>query len=242
MLKRTVFISSLLLVLSQTVCAQQAVNSPSTEQHTLLLNLSASAQKEVDADTVRLVFTKQLIGDNQQQLTESLNKSINAVIDKGKRIPALQVSNGDYGFWQTSEKGKNIQWEMRGQVIVTSKDFQKARDFIATVKDDMSLDGIQFFLSEEARKKIEDGLITEAAEKFKSKANVAVKSFGFSQYRVKNINLGDAPVRMPRFVGVNMLMSKAATSYEGDSVELSGTKIPVSLTIDGTVEGYDANK
>lgn len=241
MLKRACVLGGLALMLSQPVMAQQVTADAEPKNHSMILNLNTSVQKEVDADTVRLVFSKQLVGDNQQQLTQALNQSINAVIEKGKKIPALQVSNGDYGFWQTSEKGKDIRWEMRGEVVVISKDFQKAQDFIATVKDDMTLDGIQFFLSDEARKKIEASLITQAAEDFKTKAETTIKSFGFHQYRVKSINLGDVPtMRMPRMVGMNM-MSKAA-AYEGNSVELSGTKIPVSLGIEGTVEGYNDAK
>ncbi|NOL50493.1 SIMPL domain-containing protein [Pelistega europaea] len=213
---------------------------PHLRGHTLMMNLSASVQKEVDADTVRLVFSKQVVGDNQQQLTQELNKAINAVIDKGKKVSELQISNGDYGFWQTSEKDKNIRWEMRGEVIVISKDFQKAQDFIATVKDDMTLDGIQFFLSDENRKKVEDSLITQAAADFKFKAETAMKSFGFTNYHVVNINLGNSPIRVPHMPGIG-LMSKAA-AYDGNSVELSSTKIPVSLSIEGTVQGYNEEK
>lgn len=223
-------------MLSSSIFAQQiepSVHSESTA-HTMMLSLDASVQKDVEADSVRLVFSKQVTGSNQQKLTKELNKSINAVINKGKTMAALQVSNGSYGFWQASEHGKEMRWEMKGEVIVTSKDFQQAKDFIAMVKDEMSLDGISFFLSEDTRKQVENSLIENAVEGFKSKAEKAVKSFGFQHYRVIKANVASTPSHAYGFVSASMLRA----SPEEHAVELSASKIQVSLTIEGTVEGY----
>lgn len=209
-------------------------NTTATVKKDTTIYLVASVQEEVDADMVRFTLSKQLSGENQQALTEELNKAINAVIEKGKADKDLVIANGDYGFWSAGEKGKNILWEMRGEVVVTTKNFEKAREFIAATKEHMTLDGIRFFLSDEAKKKVESSLITKAAEAFREKAQATTKAFGHQDYRIESVRLdmnAGQDTRMLRAAGV----AASAKSYSADTVELSSGKVNVTVSADGSI-------
>ncbi|WP_071058420.1 SIMPL domain-containing protein [Pelistega sp. MC2] len=216
-------------VLAQT---EMTTNKPANDQ--TVINLSASVQEEVKPDVVRLTLSKQLQGTNQQELTTQLNKAINAVLEKGKADPDLTIRNGDYGFWSVGDKEKEISWVMRGEVIVTSKDFAKAQAFIAMNKDMMTLDNIQFILSEESRNKVEEKLIANVAEAFNKKASAVAKAFGSQTYHINSIQLNNNAGRQPR-----MYAAAAATTYSSksadDAVNLEGGKVEVNVTADGQI-------
>lgn len=235
-ISRLFALSAMSLALLQAPAMAQATteNTTATVKKETTIYLVALVQEEVDADTVRFTLSKQLSGENQQVLTEELNKAINAVIEKGKADNDLVVANGDYGFWSVGEKGKNVLWEIRGEVVVTTKNFEKAREFIAATKEYMTLDGIRFFLSDEAKKKVESSLITKVAESFREKAQATTKAFGHQDYRIESVRLdmnAGQDTRLLRAAGVAV----SAKSYSADTVELSSGKINVTVSADGSI-------
>lgn len=235
-ISRLFALSAMSLALLQAPAMAQATteNTTATVKKETTIYLVALVQEEVDADTVRFTLSKQLSGENQQVLTEELNKAINAVIEKGKADKDLVVANGDYGFWSVGEKGKNVLWEIRGEVVVTTKNFEKAREFIAATKEYMTLDGIRFFLSDEAKKKVESSLITKVAESFREKAQATTKAFGHQDYRIESVRLdmnAGQDTRLLRAAGVAV----SAKSYSADTVELSSGKINVTVSADGSI-------
>lgn len=226
-------LSAIAMMASQSVVFAQTDGTTSkSENGQTIINLSASVQEEVRPDVVRLTLSKQLRGVNQQELSTELNKAINTVLERGKADPALTVGNGDYGFWSAGEKGKNIAWEMRGEVIVTTKDFAKAQAFIAMNKDVMTLHNIQFMLSTENQKQVEERLIASVAEAFNKKATAVAKAFGAQNYHINSIQLSNNSGRQPR-------MYAAATNYSeksaGDTVYLEGGQVEVAVTADGQI-------
>lgn len=236
-IQRLFALSAVSLALLQTPAMAQTTAEPATTakvQKETTIYLVATVQEEADADMVRFTLSKQLSGENQQSLTEELNKAINAVLEKGKADPELTVANGDYGFWSAGEKGKDILWEMRGEVVVTTKNFEKAREFIAATKEHMTLDGIRFYLSDEAKKKVESGLITKAAEAFREKAQATAKAFGHQDYRIESVRLdmnAGQDTRMLRAMGA----AASAKAYSADTVELSSGKVTVTVLADGSI-------
>ncbi|NEN76588.1 SIMPL domain-containing protein [Pelistega sp. NLN82] len=225
------------LLWQSSLMAQSLVESADSRTE---LNFITTISEEVDADTVKLTFSKKLTGKNQKSLTEELNKSINAVIEKGKQNPALTVRTGDYNFWSRSDKDKSIIWEMRGEVDVSSRDFEKAREFIVSTKDDMTLDGIHFSLSKEAQKSTEDVLLTKVAEAFKVKADASAKAFGFQNYTIKSIRLDtNSAQNRPLLMSAPKMMRAASFDAEaGDAVSLSGGKIDVTVSADASIVLY----
>lgn len=208
-------------------------NAPYTENLTRV-NINANVQEEIAPDAVRLVFAKQISGKNQQELSETLNKALNAVLKAGKAHSELTLSNGNYGFWKTGEKGEL--WEMRGEVIVTSTDFEKARAFIGEVSEWVSLDGISFYLSPAKTAEMENKLLEQAAQAFKDKASRVTKAFGAKDYHIDNVRL-DAGYGgpQPRMAMAMFKAGAAASLPPNEGLNFEGGKVRFSVNADGQI-------
>lgn len=221
-------------VVAQTVTPQANTQHTHYSDNPTRVNINANVQEEIAPDTVRLVFAKQISGKNQQELSEALNKALNAVLKAGKTHSELTLSNGNYGFWKTGEKGEL--WEMRGEVIVTSMDFEKAQAFIGEVSEWMSLDGISFYLSPAKTTEIENKLLEQATQAFKDKASRITKAFGANDYHIDNVHL-DASYGGPQ-PRMAMVMFKArveASLPSNEGVSFESGKVRFSVNANGQI-------
>ena len=199
----------------------------------MLVNISADVQEDVDADVVSVTLSKQLEGQDQKALSDELNQAINKVIELAKSEPALTVKTGNYSFWSNTEKDKSS-WIVRGEVFVTSSDFEKVRGLIAQASGTMNLDGINFSLSDAKRKDSEARLIAKAADAFRERASSVAAAFAAKDYTIKRVN-----VQTNRVIGNGDVVYRAAkglSSYGGgESVQLSSGKVSVQVATEGEI-------
>lgn len=209
------------------------------------LSLSASASETVAQDTVTLTLNKEMRGVNQVELSRSVNEAMNKVRDKAKADPELEVKTGSYQVWferdnnpppkpmaaggKSEDANKDNaepegRWVARGELLITSKDMDKASQFAADVDEDMALDGIRFSLSREARETIEKRLLKATTAAFKTRAQEAVEALDFGSYRIKSLRLGDAgqPERyQPRMMAMSAAKAGPAIEAGKETVTLS---------------------
>lgn len=202
-------------------------------KETMKVSISSDVQEDVDADIVRLTLSKQLEGGDQKALSDELNKAINSVIEKAKKDPAFVVQTGNYSFWANTGKNQS-DWVVRGEVIITSKDFEKARALVGQTATDMNLDGINFSLSDAKRKESEDRLIEKAASAFRERAKSVSNAFGASDYTITRVNVQTSGVMGGNDM-VYRAQAKGISSYSGEPVQLSSGKVTVNITTEGEI-------
>ena len=208
------------------------------------LSLSASASETVAQDTVTLTLNKEVRGANQVELSRSVNEAMNKVRDKAKSDAELEVKTGSYQVWfernnnpppkpmpadgkSDDAKKDNAEegtWVARGELLITSKNMEKASQFAADVDEDMALDGIRFSLSREARETIEKRLLKATTAAFKTRAQDAAEALDFGSYRIKSLRLGDAgqPERyQPRMMAMSAAKAGPAIEAGKETVTLS---------------------
>lgn len=216
------------------------------------LSLRASASETVAQDTVTLTLNKEVRGDNQVELSRSVNETMNKVRDKAKADNELEVKTGSYQVWFERNNNPPVKpmpaagksgdkqdagneadaggtWVARGELLITSKNMEKASQFAADVDEDMALDGIRFSLSREARETIEKRLLAATTAAFKTRAQDAVSALEFGGYRIKSLRLGDAG--QPESYQPRMMAMSAAKA--GPAIEAG--KETVTLSMEGVI-------
>src|SRR5690606_14064961 len=138
------------------VYAQSAKSTDTAQSAGPTLALSASASETVAQDTVTLTLNKEVRGENQVELSRSVNEAMNKVRDKAKADKDLEVRTGSYQVWFERDNNRPVQpaaagtgkadakdnskeedtggiWVARGELLITSKDMEKTSQFAADV-------------------------------------------------------------------------------------------------------------
>ena len=243
-------LSRLAVLLPALFAAQLSLAQPSTKAPTAtvdnrtIISLAADAYREVQQDRVILSLSKEMRGPEAKVLAEQVNKAINAVLEAGKGNDKLNLKTGSYNLWSQQEyddtgkpTGKAI-YVVTGEVIVSTEAMAEATSFIGQVSDHMNLSNINFEMTLETRRKVEDEIRAEAIQTFQQKARAVSREFGFDNYDIKYVQLHDSSVNnapTPHFRGAK---AEAVRSMDFAVPELSAGKERVSITLTGEIALY----
>jgi len=232
--------AALALAAAQPALAQQhPQQEPQSEEagaHAPQLTLQASASSDVQQDTVRITLAAELEAASQAAAGKALTAALDEAVKRTEGVKGVEVRTGGYNVWpNTNEKGKIQNWRGRGEITLESKDFAAASALASKLADKTAIAQISFLLSREAREAEERKLLSQAAQAFRDRALAAATAFGFSGYRVRNLELsgGGSPTPVPRPMGMQM-MAKSSRAEAAD-VPLEAGKVTVSIAVNGTV-------
>ncbi|NLB31525.1 MAG: SIMPL domain-containing protein [Alcaligenaceae bacterium] len=216
---------------SGSIAASRAEDRP-------VINLSADSYREVQQDRVILTLSREARGTESQAIADEVNKAINAVMESGKANDTLKLKTGSYNFWPQQdydEKGKKTgktTYVARGEVIVTSTDMVEATRFVEEVSEQMNLSNINFDLTTEVRRQIENEIRGESIQSFQEKARAISREFGFDNYDIKYVQLRDSTSNMSPVPRMAMARadSLAEAKFSGPELEAGKERVTISLT------------
>lgn len=194
-------------------------------------SLQAQAVTEVAQDRVSITLAHEVSGKDQSAVARELGQAVDAALAKARDNSKVKARSGSYNVWpMNDEQGRISNWRGRAEIILDSADFVAASELAGAMGQTMAVAGMNFYLSPQARAHYEAELLDEASKAFRERAAALAKSFGFADYRIREISLGGAGARYeaasPRMMAVAADKSVAVPLEPGTervSVSISGS-------------------
>ena len=222
--QRAAIATGLLLALAHTAQAAEPT----------LLNLSASAQRELANDQLNATLYVQ---DRQNQpalLADKLNRAINRAKADSSAFNKVTFSSGSQSTWPQYDRNGKIQaWQGRASIQLQSADFTAAAELISRLQAYMLLENVQFSIAQQTRKATEQALIPEAIRAMQEQAAAAGKALGKSSLNVRELSIGENQSSPPPM----MYRAKATMASESAAEITTPEWQPGSSTIQLTVSG-----
>ncbi|TCV82970.1 SIMPL domain-containing protein [Sulfurirhabdus autotrophica] len=162
-----------------------------------VVNFQAQASREVSNDIVNAVLTIEMTDNDPKKLANSVNEAMGRALKIAQTYKSVKLRSGDYQTYPVYDKNKLIQWRARNELKLESTNTEDVTTLIGKLQDSMQLSRMTFSVSPEARRKIENELITEAITAFKQRAMLISTSFNAKTYKIKecNISSGESTFR-----------------------------------------------
>lgn len=156
------------------------------------LELTASAQREVANDQVDATLYVQSRQSQPGALADNLNRIVTQAQSSARAYPAVVVSTGSYSSWPDYAKNGSIQgWQGRAEIRLRSRNFVQCAQLVAQLQKTMLLQGVDFSVSDETRKKTEQQMLPEAIAQLQATAQVAARALGKSHVTVQALQVGN---------------------------------------------------
>lgn len=205
-----------------------------TEPRYNSVELQAEAQREVQNDLLNAVLFVELNDANPATLANAVNKSVNEALRIAKEHKNVRVRSGNNQSYPVYAKGNVLQgWRSRAEVRIESRDFEAASALIGKLQATMQLGNLSFSVSPEARRTIENELITA----FKARADIIKTALAGRSYKLQRLNVSNgynAP--QPRFA-MAARMTAAAPEVAAPNLE-AGVSV-VTVNAGGAIEVLD---
>ncbi|MCU0868033.1 MAG: SIMPL domain-containing protein [Burkholderiales bacterium] len=199
------------------------------------VNLTASAHREIDNDTMRVTLFAEDEDVAASKLADRVNRAVNDAVRIAKAEPKVKVTTGGYQTFPVYEKSRIVRWRARAELQLESREFRVLSELTGRLQSTLKLGGIGFSVSPEARHAIEDELTREAIADFKRRAQLVAESFDAKAWTMREVSVSadGGYVPMPR-----PMLAMRSKAMESDAVEApqveAGTS-RIGVTVGGSV-------
>ncbi|MGV3572500.1 MAG: SIMPL domain-containing protein [Ramlibacter sp.] len=235
MLKVQALLLSLALAAPAAPALAQGVVLPQPQN---VLQLQATGTVEVQQDLLTINLTTTREGPDAAQVQAQLKTALDAALAEARKTAQagqMDVRTGNFALYPRHNRdGKMSGWTGTAELILEGRDFPRITQAAGRIQT-MTLGGVGFGLSREARAKVETEAQTLAIERFKAKAGELAKGFGFGSYTLREVavNANDQGFQpRPRMQAMEAKVGMAADA----SVPVEAGKTSVVVTVSGSVQ------
>lgn len=201
------------------------------------VSLRAEVSQEVAHDRMYVTLYTEAQSEDPAALASDVTKTLNAAIDRARKVQGVKVSLGSRQSYPVYEKeGSKISaWRERAELRLESAEFARLSQLSADLLGELKMADMSFAVAEDTRKSSEDGLIKSAVEAFKARAQLATEAVGGKGYKLVSLNLnsgGFQPIMPMRA----MAMDSGSFSKSEAAPQIEAGTSRVSMSADGVIE------
>ncbi|MDR5756241.1 SIMPL domain-containing protein [Caballeronia sp. LZ035] len=217
---------------SQSAAAQTVINP----QPAGVLSLSAQSSAQVAQDVVTITLFYEQEAADPSSLTNTLNQRAESALREARGVDGVTAKSGSFTVYPSTDRdGKISAWRGRTEVVLESHDFAAASKLAGKMSASMQVGSVAFSLSPEAQRTAEQKLVTQAIDSFRKQAQTAAQSFGYSNFSIREVNIGHSGVQ-PRPVMMMQSRAMSADAKMAAPIAMEAGTTTVTVDVNGSVQ------
>jgi predicted secreted protein len=219
------------LILSLLFLAPALAVAHEADDHYDRVHLSASAQAQVESDTVIVMLYAQEEGSDAAQLADIVNERISNAIKLVKKHDAIKLQTSSYSTSPVYQKNKITGWRVRQNLRLESQDMTLISKLLGDLQQTVALQEMSFAVSPGLKSRTDDALIADALKVFEQRAGNITKQLGRKNYKIVDIDVSTSANHYP---GRKYEFAAMASDVASPSIEAGEQTLQV--TVSGQIE------
>jgi predicted secreted protein len=224
------------LALATGLAAAAAPAQPAPEPRFNQVDLQAEVSREVQNDLVTATLVAEANDPSAAQVAAQLNRLTAEALKTAGEFKTIKARSGFTNTFPVYDRANKLTgWRGRSEIRLESKDVAAMSTLIGRLQSSLQLGAVQFTVSPEVRRQVQNDLLTEAVAAFRDRADIATKALGGRSYKIRRVSLNTGGfVPGPRPMMAERAAAAAPAAVPPPSFE-SGTSM-VQVNANGTVE------
>lgn len=202
-----------------------------------IVNIQADAARQVANDEMRAVLYIERSNKQPAELSNQINQLMNQAQAISRKYTQVKVETGAQSTYPIYDNDNNKlkEWRARAEIQIESKDFKAASQLISELQQNFQTQSINFSVSDEQRKKVENELMVEASKSFQQRAQIITQAWNKSSYNLVNLNLNTSNY-YPQPVMMRASMAKFADVEAAPPQDVSAGESKVTVNANGSIQ------
>lgn len=206
-----------------------------------VVHLSAQASLDVPRDWITVLLSTQREGPQAQAVQGQLKQALDAALEQARALAQASTRKGDVEVRtgnfslnpRYSNKGAITLWSGRAELIVEGRDMAAIAALAGRIES-LTVQRVEHALSREARQRVEDLVLAQAVERFRTRAAEAARLFGFTGHLLREVHLGqsDGPEVVPRA----MARTLGSVAMVAEPLPTEAGQATVRVVVNGSVQ------
>ena len=188
------------------------------------VHFQVERSRPVENDRMQAVLSLTAEDDNAARLADQINRSMDTALKTAKARPKVEVRSGSYRTYPVYSKEKIQRWRATQELWLEGSDFAELGSLIGQLQERLQVASINFSVSAERRRAVEDELISQALDAFKQRAELVRKQLAAKGYRIVDVSIntgGGQPVPIMMRAAAMETASVAPPALEAGTSTLS---------------------
>jgi len=197
------------------------------------IELSYTSSDEVANDILVAVMFYQRDGEAPARLADDVNRTLRWAVEIAVKSPDVEVQTLQYRTNPVYRNQKLEGWRVRQALRLESRNAKGLSELVGQLQERLSVQSIDYLLSDEARGAAEERLIAEALGGFRKRAALVTRELGRRDFRIVSLRVDtrrNGPQPLPMARSAMMAAEQAAPPALEAGVQT------VQVEVHGTVE------
>ncbi|WLF83205.1 SIMPL domain-containing protein [Moraxella sp. ZY210820] len=206
------------------------------QQQYNMVSIQASVSRQIANDEMQATLSIEKTHKSPSELANQINQLMNFAIATAKKYPTVKIKTGQQSttpiYDDNNRKIKD--WRAYANVQLESQDIEATSKLIAELQQHFQLENVNFSVSEQQRKKVEDELLLEVSKNFQHRANLIRQAWNKSSYDLVSFNVDTHN----QYIAVPMMAmaSSARQKTIADTQEMNVGESTISMNAHGQIQ------
>ncbi len=199
--------------------------------------LRAEVSQEVAHDQMQVSLYSEAQDKDPAKLAAQITQTINQALTQARASKGVIVSLGSRNSYPIydGDNRKISAWRERAELRLESADFAALSQLTGQLLQQLKMGNMSFSIASSTQKKTEDGLLQDAINAFKARAQLATSALGGKDYKLVSLSLNGGGFQSPMPVRMQAMKSmREADSMPTPEIEAGSSQVNVSA--DGIIE------
>ena len=211
--------------------AMPAVSFADSEQAEDQVSFRIEVGRDVENDLVTAILNVTAEALKPAKLADTINSTMSWALEQARANQKVNSRSGAYQTYPVYEDKKIVRWRGRQELQLESQDVDRLSELVGTLQSRLQMQSLQFSVSPDKRRQIEDTLIEQALAAYQRRADIIRKSVGAQGYTLLEVDIHtagqDRPMPPLRAEAVSML-SRSSVSQPAMEQGTSRVNVQVS--------------
>lgn len=199
-----------------------------------LVTFEVYAEQQVANNEAVARLSKTVNAKTTKALASQITPVINQALEIAKTYPTVKASTSyQNSYPQYDKNGKITGFVSSSSIELVSQNTDDLAELIAKLQEQLVLDDLSFYVSDDVKERIENELMQKATQKFRQKAQNLTNAWQANSYKLINAQMNTSnhfaePLMMASYMKAQDASVSVPTFNAGDST--------ISYTIHGTIK------
>ena len=202
-----------------------------------VISVSASATASVANDRVYAWLRAEVDNADPARAAADVNARMAKALARAKAVAGVEAATSGYSSYQVTEKNQPTRWRVAQTLTLEGADFAAMATLVSKLQADdaLVLSGMNFAVSNDARRRAEDALTQQAIKAWQARAQNAATGFGYPSWRAGKVAIqtGDFARPTPMYRQSSMAMAASAPPV---AIEAGNTDVTVAVAGEAVLE------
>ena len=219
------------LVFCTAAFAVPLVSLADSEQAEDQVSFQVEVGRDVENDLVTAILNVTAEALKPAKLADTINSTMTWALEQVRANQKVKSRSGAYQTYPVYEDKRIVRWRGRQELQLESQDADQLSELVGTLQSRLQIHSLQFSVSPDKRRQIEDTLIEQALAAYQRRADIIRKSVGAQGYTLLEVDIHtagqDRPMPPLRAEAVSML-SRSSVSQPAMEQGTSRVNVQVS--------------